>query len=239
MRKRISSEEIEARVRERTAELEESRLDIVWRLAKAGEYRDKGNGNHVVRIGYYCRAISQALGASDEFVRTMFLTSPLHDIGKIAVPDTILLKPGVLTEPERRVIEQHCIIGAEILREYTGHSQESGRAPYNNPLLSVAARIAMSHHERWDGRGYPEGLSGEETPVEARIVAIADTYDALRSVRPYKPAYSDVRALSIMKEESGGHFDPTVFAAFEAAIEELRQARDEFPDEDWQLSQVA
>jgi len=232
---------LERRVRERTAELEASRLDIIGRLAKAGEYRDEDTGNHVVRVGFCCRAIAETLGMDDGFVDLISVTSPLHDIGKIGIPDHILLKPGKLTPEERRTMERHCEIGAGILQKEPKGFRLYGQLlggdlidayPKNeNPFLKMASSIAMGHHERWDGKGYPGGLRGEEIPLEARIAAVTDVYDALGSKRPYKPAYPEERVRAIMGGEVGRHFDPEVFAAFQRAMDEIQSIRSQFPDD--------
>jgi putative two-component system response regulator len=232
---------LERKVEERTAELAESRLDIVWRLAKAGEYRDPETGNHIVRVGYYCHILSEELGMTRDFTEAVFLTSPLHDIGKLGIPDDILLKSSQLTAEERRIMEQHCTIGAELLAPAFRHAIPtlSGRefarrphgAPPENPILKMAAAIALSHHERWDGNGYPHRLAGEAIPLGGRITAVADVYDALCSVRPYKPAYPEEKTLAIMREEAACHFDPMVFAAFEKRLVDIRAIREQFADE--------
>jgi putative two-component system response regulator len=216
-------------------------MEIVWRLGRAAECRDEETGYHVLRVGYCCRAIAKSLGLSEDFQDRILLSSPLHDIGKIGIPDQILRKPGKLTAEEWETMKQHCAIGADILRcdpmpkrlflaELEGVS-EGDTLVLENPLLDMAAGIALSHHERWDGGGYPHGLAGESIPMEARIVACADAYDALRSARPYKPAFPDDAALAIMHEQSGKHFDPQVHAAFERAIDDLRAIRHRFSDQ--------
>lgn len=231
---------LEQRVRERTVELEESRLDIIWRLAKAGEYRDRETGNHIVRVAYYCHLLAEQLGMDKDFTKLLFMTSPLHDIGKIGISDTILLKPGKLTPEERGIMEQHSEIGAEILQpdswqtnalravEIIGLQQP----PVNldNPLLKMAGVIALGHHERWDGQGYPQKLRGDKIPLAARIVALADVYDALRSARPYKPAFTHEKTLAIMKEEAGGHFDPMVFDAYDKRIHDFQAIQEQMQD---------
>jgi putative two-component system response regulator len=234
------SEELEARVTERTGQLDASRREIIWRLAKAGEYRDDVTGYHIARVGCYCRVIAEKLGMGSGFVEHLFLTSPLHDIGKIGIPDEILLKPGGFTPEERKVMEQHCAIGSCILMEVPkgmrafqqwseADSFGEGRIA-GDPILRMASSIAMTHHERWDGRGYPLGLSGEAIPPESRIVGLADVYDALCSERPYKRAYSESEAVDIMEGEVGQHFDPAVFAAFEAVKSEFGAIRSELMD---------
>lgn len=227
-------------VKERTAQLEESRLDIIWRLGKAAEYRDYETGNHIVRVGCYCRIIAEALGMGREYVEMLFLTSPLHDIGKLGIRDNILLKRGKLNHEEFEYMKQHCAIGAEILRKdykYMRAFQEwkciSSRSSCsnNNPLLEMASIIAMTHHERWDGTGYPNGLAGDKIPLESRIVAISDVFDALCSARPYKTACSESESLEIIRGKVGRYFDPTVYAAFEKSLEQIRSIQIQFTDE--------
>ena len=232
--------ELRRLVQERTAELERSRYDIIWRLAKASEYRDEETGNHVVRVACYSLTVAEALGLSTELTESLFLTSPLHDIGKIGIPDQILLKPGPLTDRERQVMEQHCAIGAEILLE-----PPKGIIPYlawrrlnfspenlarENPILTTAASIALCHHERWDGTGYPRHLRGEEIPLEARITGLADVYDALRSRRPYKPAFPEEKAARIIAEEGAAHFGPDLAAIFPKVRAEFASIRTHFDD---------
>ena len=229
---------LEEKVRERTGELEASRLDILLRLAKAAEYRDEETGNHILRVGHYCKILAEELGMSREFVETISLASPLHDIGKIGIPDEILLKPGKLTVAEREIMEKHCIIGANILQQQPKGvesllSTVISRLPlggYNNQLLIMAAEIALGHHEKWDGSGYPEELEGQDIPLAARIVALADVYDALRSLRPYKPAYSETKTLAIITEGAGEHFDPMVIEAFGKRVEMFGSVYEELSD---------
>ncbi|HHT9137659.1 MAG TPA: HD domain-containing phosphohydrolase [Candidatus Wunengus sp. YC60] len=238
---------LERKVRERTQELEESRLDILWRLGKAAEYRDYETGNHIVRVGCYCRIIAETLGMKQEFVESLFLTSQLHDIGKIGIPDHILLKPGKLTTEEFEIMKRHCAIGVEILQQdYKGaesflawrdirtppvYEKRKGNGRSSNPFLEMASAISMTHHERWDGTGYPGSLAGDEIPVESRIVALADVFDALCSERPYKPAYPESESLTIIRNEVGKHFDPEVYAAFDKSIGEVRSIRMQLQDE--------
>jgi putative two-component system response regulator len=231
---------LERKVEERTVELAHSRLDIIWRLGKVAEQRDEYTGNHVVRVGFYSRQIADAMKKNHAFQETIFLAAPLHDIGKVAIPDRILLKPGPLNDAESATMRQHCFAGARILREespireafYHWRAVDSRAAipDFKNEVLDVAASIALTHHERWDGNGYPEGLAGENIPLEARIVAVADVYDALTSSRPYRFAYSEERALRILAEGAGSHFDPQVHAAFVSALPELRLIRERFAD---------
>ena len=232
---RAHNELLEYRVRERTRELESSRRDIIWRLAKAGEFRDKDTGEHVVRVALSSRILAAQLGLSQDVVETVFLTSPLHDIGKIGIPDVILLKRGKLTAEERTQVQRHCEIGASILLELpkgATYFLSNHEVPDHRPILDAiepirkhAATIAMTHHERWDGTGYPNGLRGEEIPVVGRIVAVADLYDALRSSRPYKEAFDITKASLIMEDSVGTHIDPEIYAAFKRVQDELEEIR--------------
>ncbi|MBN1437103.1 MAG: response regulator [Sedimentisphaerales bacterium] len=230
---------LDQRVAERTAALEDSRLDLILRLGKASEYRDEATGCHIVRVGCYCRALAEELKMSREFIETIFLASPLHDIGKIGIPDTIMLKPGELTPEEWKIMQRHCEIGVNILlQEPSGmkpflrwHRTRLNKKVQDNPLLIMAGVISNYHHERWDGNGYPEGLKGDEIPIEARIVALADVYDALRSHRPYKAPYSEARATQIIYEGSGSHFDPVIVEAFRNVREVFREIHDRFSEE--------
>jgi putative two-component system response regulator len=231
---------LEQKVAERTAELADSRLDITWRLGKAAEHRDEQTGNHVVRVGCYCRVLAQALGLDREFVETLFLASPLHDIGKIGIPDNVLLKPGPLDHDEWEVMKRHCAIGAEILREdcrlmrmyhaWYGNRTAGRPEPSPNPVLKLASTIALAHHEWWDGTGYPRGLAREDIPLAGRIVALADTYDALLSERPYKAACSEAQAIEIIRGECGRHLDPEMFAVFERSVLGFQAIRSQFAD---------
>ncbi len=223
---------------ERIANLEISRLDLIWRLGTVAEYRDYKTGNHVMRVGCHSRVIAEELGMGRDFIENLFLASPLHDIGKIGIPDAILLKQGKLSPEEFEVMKQHCAIGVEILREdfeamkpFLASGKMSSRAISDgdkNPLLAMASSIAMAHHERWDGTGYPHGLAGDKIPLEARIVALSDAYDALCSVRPYRQAYTESESLRYISKEVGKSFDPCVCDAFVKSIEKLREIRRQF-----------
>ncbi len=229
---------LDERVRARTAELEESQREIIWRLAKASEYRDDATGNHVVRVACYSRAVARRLDLASDFIDALFLASPLHDIGKIGIADNVLLKPGILNTQERRHMETHCEIGAEILarspseltlfQQWRPGTAAGDFVSARNPLLEMASSIALTHHERWDGTGYPRGLKGDEIPLESRIVAVADVYDALLSKRPYKPAFAPEQAWALMGHEKGRHFDPEVYDAFLAATEEVHAIHSDF-----------
>ena len=189
--------------------LRTSHLDTIMRLSTAAEFRDDDTGQHIRRVSLYCETVARTLGCSHEFTQLLLFAAPMHDIGKLAIPDSILTKPGKLTDDERRLMQEHTTKGARIL-------QGSG-----NELLGVAEKIARSHHERWDGRGYPNGLAGEDIPLEGRITAVADVFDALTSKRVYKPAFALQRAFDIIRDERGKHFDPPVVDAFFQAREEV------------------
>ena len=211
-------------VRARTQQLERSHREVVWRLAKACEFRDDQTGNHIARVAGCARILAQGLEMEDNTADLLLQASSLHDIGKIGIPDAILLKPGPLTAEERAVMERHPVIGEEILSSAPKAIRLLGRpagAPATSPedggtspLLQMACRVARSHHEKWDGSGYPDGLEGADIPIEARIVALTDVYDALRSSRPYKTAMPDAQAKAILREGAGLHFDPELVGVF-------------------------
>ena len=198
---------LEEQVRERTADLRESQLETVFTLMRAVEHRDAHSGVHVQRISLYSRELAGLLGLDGEFVDRVSYASPMHDVGKIGTPDGILLKPGALTPEEWEVMKRHTLIGARIL----GNSRSRS--------LTMGAEIALNHHERWNGGGYPNGRRGEAIPLAARIMTIGDVYDALRSERPYKSALSHSEAMAIIMQGDGRtqpeHFDPAVLAVFE------------------------
>ncbi|MBI5315341.1 MAG: response regulator [Nitrospirae bacterium] len=238
---RGQSEILECKVMERTEALNASRLDLIWRLGRVAEFRDEQTGNHVVRVGSYCRVMAEALGMGRDFADMICFTSPLHDIGKIGIPDGILLQPRALTPDEWEIMRRHCVIGADILRQDVWRTSRVPVASVvglpdrnrdrENPFLAMASLIALTHHEWWDGTGYPRRLSGEGIPLESRIVAVADVYDALHSARPYKPAFLECTVLGIMKEKVGSHFDPDVYRVFERSLDAFREIRRRFTDE--------
>jgi putative two-component system response regulator len=225
------SRTLEVKVAERTAALESSRREIIWRLAKAGEFRDEETGNHIVRVGCYCRAIAENMNMTENFIDSIFLAGPLHDIGKIGIPDCILLKEGRLTIEERRIMEKHCVYGAKILTErpqgmhlyfdWRGIDGSTFKPTDHNPVIEMAIQIALYHHEKWDGSGYPHQLNTEMIPIEARIVALADVYDALCSKRPYKASIPEDQAIELIREGAGRQFDPAVFNAFLQSLDEI------------------
>lgn len=194
-------EELEQRVLERTRALEDARIEMLDRLALAAEYRDDNTGEHTRRISQLARHLARTIGLADPKVELIARAAPLHDVGKVGIPDAILLQPRQLSRDEFEVIKTHTSIGARIL---------SGSRV---PLLRVAQELALSHHERWDGRGYPEGLCGEEIPLSARIVALADAMDAMTHPRRYARTYPTDEALAFVAEESGRQFDPTLAEA--------------------------
>ncbi len=200
---------LEEQVRERTRELEETQVEIINRLGLASEYRDEHTGHHVQRISEYCRLLGKAAGLPKEEYELLALASTMHDAGKIGIADDILLKPGSLTEEEWKEMKKHSAIGAKLL---SGSSSK---------LMQVAELIARTHHERWDGTGYYNGLKGEEIPLYGRIVGICDVFDALVSERPYKNAWSVERALKEIKAWRGTHFDPKLVDLFLSLEAEL------------------
>lgn len=195
--------ELEKQVRHRTAQLNNARLEVIQRLALAAEYRDDDTHQHAQRIGHTTALLAAGMGLTSEMIERICRAAPLHDIGKIAIPDAILLKPGKLTVQEREVIESHTLIGARIL------------AGSQSRLLRVAAEIAVSHHERWDGDGYPHGLAGTAIPLVGRLVAVADVFDALAHRRPYKHPWPVAAAAAEISNQSGRQFDPTIVELFE------------------------
>jgi putative two-component system response regulator len=198
--------ELETRVRERTADLKQSYLETIFTMTRAAEHKDEGTGTHVKRISHYSRELARILGQDETFVDLIFFASPMHDIGKIGIPDQVLLKPGAFTAEERVVMKNHAVMGAAIL----GQS--------DSPHLKLADEIALNHHESWDGKGYPDGKQGETIPIAARIMGICDVYDALRSARPYKPAFGHRKSMDILvhgdERTQASQFDPAILEAF-------------------------
>jgi putative two-component system response regulator len=205
-------------------EIKDLSLEIIYRLAKAAEFKDEYTGFHIQRIGFYSTKIAEHLGLSKEQVELIKYSSPLHDIGKLRIPDHILLKPGPLTKDEWEIMKTHTIMGAKIL--------EGSKIKY----LKAAEKIALLHHEKWDGTGYPYGLKGKKIPLFARIVSIADVFDALTSDRPYRKAFSVEEAFEIIKNESDKHFDPELVEIFLKIKDEIIEIRTLFKDEKNNLS---
>ncbi len=177
-------------------ELKKTRLQIIQRLGRAAEYRDNETGLHILRMSHFSQVIALAYGLSPKRAEDLLHAAPMHDIGKIGIRDDILLKPGKLTDEEFKEMQRHPLIGAEILGDADSH------------LLKLAQQVALYHHEKWDGSGYPHGLKGEAIPLEARIVALCDVFDALTSTRPYKSAWSIEETMSHLQAQKGRHFDP-------------------------------
>ena len=196
------SELLETEVRRATAEIAAREQETILRLSRAAEYRDWETGAHIVRVAWYARIIARELGLPEAEQEILFRAAPMHDVGKIGVPDYILLKPGALDEAEYEIMKQHTVIGYRILG---GSSSE---------LLRVAADVALTHHERWDGTGYPERRRGDQIPIGGRIVAVADSYDALTSRRPYKGSWPAELAWEFLATNAGVRFDPDCVAAF-------------------------
>lgn len=220
------SKRLEAEVALRTAELEQSRREVIHVLACASEYRDHETGNHVIRVGRFAGIIARQLGIAERQSSLIEQAAILHDAGKIGIADSILLKPDRLTEPEFALMKLHCEFGARILTAQAAadvpNAENSGnvQAP-SSPILKTAAVIAMTHHEKWDGTGYPKGLSGTDIPLEGRITAVADVFDALSSDRCYKDALPLDECLEIMIKGRGKHFDPVVLDAFLSRLDEI------------------
>lgn len=205
---------LEDMVRLRTEALNQTRLQVVRRLGRAAEYRDNETGFHILRMSKFSALMAKRLGWTEEDHELMLHASPMHDIGKIGIPDAILLKPGKLDPDEWTIMQTHAAIGAELLEGD------------DSPLLRLAREIALCHHEKWDGSGYPRGLAAEDIPESARIVAVADVFDALTSARPYKPAWPLEKALALMQEQRGRHFDPRVIDHFFAVLPEILEIRE-------------
>lgn len=214
------NEILEDEVKKRTLELEKSRYEVIERLGQAAEFKDNETGNHILRMSKYSRLLAQAKGLPEDQVDLIFLAAPMHDIGKIGIPDNVLLKPGKLDPDEWTIMQTHVTLGAELL---------SGSDEI--PLMKTAKNIALTHHEKWDGSGYPNGLSGEEIPIEGRICVICDVFDALTSERPYKKAWPIEKAMGLIREESGRHFDPSLVPLFESIMDDVLAYRAKHLDE--------
>ncbi len=231
---------LEDAVRQRTAELALSRLEVVHCLARAAEFRDDVTGKHVIRVGRYAGIIGLKMGMSQEQAQLLEFAAQLHDVGKIGVPDEILQKPARLSPEEFQAMQKHCSYGVHIFEQmkadqiemYQRHSLlgEKLLDCAQSPLIRLAARIALSHHERWDGTGYPIGLEAEDIPLEGRITAVADVFDALSTARSYKPAFPASKCFSMMEEGRGTHFDPQVLDAFFSARKEIVEVQMRYVD---------
>lgn len=201
------------------SELHDTRLEIVRRLGRAAEYKDNETGLHVIRMSHYSRLLGKATGMTEYEQDLLLNAAPMHDVGKIGIPDRILLKPGKLTDEEWAVMTKHPQIGADILGNH------------GSPLLNMAKDIALSHHEKWDGSGYPNKSKGEEIPLVGRIVAIADVFDALTTERPYKKAWPVESAVSYILSASGGHFDPNLVPLFQDLLSDFLEVKARWEEE--------
>lgn len=209
---------LEERVRERTRELVDTRLEIIRRLGRAAEYRDNETGLHIIRMSKFSVILARAVGVDAIETEMLLNASPMHDIGKIGIPDRILLKPGKLLPDEWEVMKTHTTIGAELL------------AGHDSPLMQMASVIALAHHEKWDGSGYPRGLAGEEIPLVGRIVALSDVFDALTSERPYKRAWSVEEARAYLQENAGRHFDPALVKRFDEVFPDILHIKEKYAE---------
>ncbi len=209
---------LEKLVQKRTAELNETRVEIIRRLGRAAEFKDNETGMHVIRMSWFSRFLAEQIGKSEQWCDLLYNAAPMHDIGKIGIPDRVLLKPGKLDAEEWAIMQKHVEYGAEIIGDH------------RSPLLKLAKEVAIFHHEKWNGKGYPKGVSGKDIPISARIVAIADVFDALTSERPYKKAWSEERAVTLLKEESGEHFEPHLVSEFIKCLPRIREIQSQYQD---------
>lgn len=219
VQQREHTQQLERKVREQTCLIRQAHEETIHRLVTASMYRDEETGAHVKRVGLYSELITEAIGWPLEQVEQIRMAAPMHDVGKIGVPDAILQKPAKLSPAEYEIMQQHTVIGANIL------------ANSQSPMLQMAGEIALCHHERWDGTGYPNGLRESAIPEAARIVAIVDVYDALTHDRVYRPALPEHEALEIIEQGHGTHFDPILLRVFFSLLPELRRLATENPDE--------
>ncbi|THB67140.1 MAG: response regulator [Spirochaetaceae bacterium] len=235
MRKELTehNRNLEQLVINKTKELYDSQLATIFALAKLAEHRDNDTGKHVERVQSYTAVLAKALAKEaefacqldDSFIENLIHATPLHDIGKVAIPDSVLLKPGKLTPEEFEIIKTHTLIGSQNLENVHAHYS-------SNTFLRMGVDITRSHHERWDGKGYPDGLQEKSIPLAGRIVAVADVYDALRSKRVYKPAFPHTQAYDIIVKEAGAHFDPDIIAVFSRIHREFEEISHEMAEQD-------
>ncbi len=212
------ADNLEQEVRKRTEEIRLTQLDTVRRLGVAGEFRDNETGAHVLRMSHICSMLAKKLGLSEAYCEMILYASSMHDVGKIGVRDGVLLKQGKLDDEEWKLMKRHPQIGAQIIGNQSSE------------LMILAREIALNHHEKWDGSGYPNGVCGDEIPVGARIAAISDVFDALTSQRPYKEAWPVEKAVALISEESGRHFDPSLVEIFVENIDEIIEIKERYVD---------
>jgi putative two-component system response regulator len=208
-------------------ELRASRLEIVQRLGLAAEYKDNETGLHVIRMSHFARILGLAAGMTEAEADDLLHAAPMHDVGKIGIPDRVLLKPGPLDPDEWKIMQGHAHIGAEIIGQH------------DHGVLALARNIALTHHEKWDGSGYPNGLAGKDIPLEGRICAIADVFDALTSVRPYKKAWTEAEALDFLVKQKGKHFDPELVDLFLEQMPAIRAIRERWAEQDVEPDRAA
>lgn len=208
------------KVKEQTKEIAQGKLETIHSLGRAAEFKDNETGMHVMRMSHYCHVLALAAGMTEQDADTLRDAAPMHDVGKIGIPDSVLLKPGKLDKEEWATMQKHVDYGVEILGSY-GDSK----------LMRVAIEVAKYHHEKWNGSGYPSGIAGEDIPLVGRIAAVADVFDALTSERPYKQAWSIEKTLGLLKEESGQHFDPHLVDLFLANLDQILEIKERFKDE--------
>jgi putative two-component system response regulator len=227
-------------VRLQTAELAASQEQVILCLARAGEFRDRETANHVIRVGKYVSIIAQELGFDERRIEVLDQASRLHDVGKIGIPDAILFKPDKLEPGEYELVKNHCLYGCEVMKPTAERRQRRTQARHaapvhgeevpDSPVLATAAVIALTHHEKWDGSGFPLGLAGEDIPIEGRITAVADAYDAMSTRRPYKPAFPIDECFDRLEAGRGLHFDPCVLDAFYRRRVEVERVTCEWAD---------
>lgn len=215
---RDQTHHLEELVLQRTRELQNTHLELIRCLGQAAEFKDNETGLHVIRMSHYARIIAQQLDVGEEWVQLVFQAAPMHDVGKIGIPDSILSKPGKLTDEEWRIMRMHPEYGAEIIGDHS------------SSLLSMAREIALTHHEKWDGTGYPYNLSGRDIPLSGRVVAIADVFDALTSERPYKHAWEVEDAVALIQENAGKHFDPKLVDIFIKELPSVLEIKKEYAE---------
>ena len=243
------SERLEQQVKIRTNELIRSRQEAIHCLARAAEYRDDDTGRHVLRVGRFSAIVAKNLGFPQPAIDVLEQAAQLHDIGKMGIPDSVLRKPGALDPEEYELIKKHCAIGRriiqpisldelDVLKSHTSLGSEIMSVAPSSPVFKLAALIAETHHEKWDGTGYPLGLRGRDIPIEGRIVAVADVFDAISSDRPYKSAFPTKKCFEIIEEGRGAHFDPSIVDAFFAGKEDIIRAQMHFMDTPMQTRQL-